>query len=203
MTCERHALNPQQTADARANADDKLLADSVVASVQKTANNFDAIDKDHNGFLDLGEINNMADKGASRALAKSYDNIQSLNDDEWFFENDGITRGDLQKFKEHAAAMPGIMAQARDVRETMQRNWDQIKGSDERIRRGELSAAANSGKFDKCDTDALQAAEDDFSGIGHKVGKSSRKIKYPHLEERVGEKAAWFADVKQFGKNLD
>lgn len=202
MTCERRALNPQQVTDARANADDKLLADSVVGAVQKTMNSFDAIDKNENGFLDLTEIRGMSDKSASRALAKSYDNIQSFNNDEWFFENDGITRGDLQKFKEHAANMPGTMAQARDVRETMQRNWDQINGADQRIRKGELSSAINTGKFDACDRAALQAGADDFSGIGHKSGKSSRKIKYPHLEERVREKAAWFADVKEFGQNL-
>jgi hypothetical protein len=202
MTCERTELNARQKADQTENTQDKLIADAAISGTRRVLNQFGSIDKDKNGFITLSEIDTMPDKKLAEALKGSHASIQTANDDEWFFENDGITRGDLQKFSAWAAEMPEATRKARDVRETVERNWSSLAGSDQRIRRHELARAADSGMFNQCDSEALRNGENDFTGIGHKVGKNSRKIKFPHLEERVREIESAYSPIRKFGNAL-
>ncbi|HEY9786273.1 MAG TPA: C2 family cysteine protease [Candidatus Obscuribacterales bacterium] len=72
---------------------------------------FDRIDKDKDGHLSKSELGQaMEDQQFTgqeaqvvAALHKNREALEELSDDEWFDENDGITRKDLQKFDEMEA----------------------------------------------------------------------------------------------------
>ncbi len=192
MTCDRGALNEVQTSDAKLNAHDKLSSEALQKSISATVNKFDQIDKDKDGFLTPTELNQAPDKKFGATLAKNIDQIQSLSNDEWFFENDGITKNDLALLNQSARSFPEEMRIARDIRETIERNFRTISGGDTRIRRGELTSAANSTEYSQCDREAMAEGLERFGSIGHKSGKSSRKIKEWHLKEYEGEVSARF-----------
>jgi Ca2+-binding EF-hand superfamily protein len=67
--------------------------------------NFDKLDKDNNGHVNADEIKaymkanegklSKDEQKTLETLAKDMDRLQGMNNDEWFFENDGFTRHDL------------------------------------------------------------------------------------------------------------
>jgi hypothetical protein len=203
MTCERQALNPVQKHDQELNHSDKLRADTVHGAIKSTLVHFDALDQDKDGFLTVPELQNMADKKVGGALAKRIDAIQSLSNDEWFFENDGITREDLATLDHMSLNMAKDMAMARDIRETGERNFYALKGDDSKITKIELTNAAHSNNFSTCDSEALKNAVNNFVSIGHKPTKFSRKISAPHFKEFEGEVKERFTLVDTLASDLN
>lgn len=187
--CERSELNAQQRIDAASNTENRLQSEAIQELVDFAKRNFDSLDKDKDKFLSTEELTNPTEKTLETEMLSKYARqIMNLNGDEWsLFENDGITTGDLDKLRGQATAMPLALQRVRDIRETVTRNFNAISDNDAYIRRQEISDAARDSQFSNCDRAALKATEEDFAQIGHKVGKNSRKIRMPHLEEHVGE----------------
>jgi len=79
---------------------------------QVTAPIFDRIDKDHDGFLSKSELSDARqdphymgkEDQAISTLHANVEKLQTLHNDEYGWENDGITRGDLQEFSKRAFA---------------------------------------------------------------------------------------------------
>ncbi len=202
MTCDRGGLNEIQTVDAKSNSHDKLSSEALQKAIASSLNKFDQTDKDKDGFLSLSELNQAPDKKFGAVLAKNIEQIQSLSNDEWFFENDGITKNDLAELNQSARSFPEEMRIARDIRETIERNFRTISGGDININRSELTNAANSSQFSQCDREAMAEGLERFGRIGHKVGNNSRKIKEWHLKEYEGEVAARFRSPINMANDL-
>ena len=79
---------------------------------------FDRVDVNQNGFLDLPEIEEARkDKVfwaqhafSLKYLAEKYDTLQKLNKDEWFSENNGVSRGDVAALAKAAERGTGFGA---------------------------------------------------------------------------------------------
>lgn len=68
--------------------------------------NFAKIDKDNDGFLTRDELRSAIadattlaeDRTTAQRLLADFSDVENSNNDEWGFENDGITRGDLNDY---------------------------------------------------------------------------------------------------------
>ncbi|HEY9786162.1 MAG TPA: hypothetical protein V6D17_12215, partial [Candidatus Obscuribacterales bacterium] len=136
--------------------DDKETANKIFKELQKTSpelaaisgdpeqeaaltyleQNFDKINKNGNEHITAGEIDeylksnpNLAaeDRKKLEYLKAHVDDIEERSNDEWFDENDGITRADLKKAKEEVGTMLGNLIEATRKRGWLERNWDKIK----------------------------------------------------------------------------
>jgi Ca2+-binding EF-hand superfamily protein len=77
-------------------------ADAMVPWATK---NFAILDLDNNGFIDFSELDDLQKVSEDPKLNKqiellkeNYDVLQNAHNDEYFWENDGITRSDLQSY---------------------------------------------------------------------------------------------------------
>lgn len=205
--CQRRELNAKQQEDHQSNAADKLRGEAVYELARWGKDNFQQLDSDSNGFLTVEELTQKSPSSDNPkyglALKSAVSSVQSLNNDEWGFENDGITKADLEALKQKALSMPDELAIGRNIRETFTRRFSEIDGGDQRISRWDLESAISSGQFTGCDLRALKDAEERFTEIGHKPSKTSRKIKEPHLEEYIGEVQYRYRVVPEVAKLLD
>jgi|AGTN01.1.fsa_nt_gi hypothetical protein len=91
-----------QMMDIRQRSEELQEADLITPWVSK---NFSRLDQDSNGYIDFHEIDaaekkstNGKEKILYGVLKENYNAIQNANNDEWFWENDGITRADLTAY---------------------------------------------------------------------------------------------------------
>jgi hypothetical protein len=81
----------------------KSPARGVDQIIDWTWKNFDRLDTDKNGFIHSSELDRIAnDKGTgsndkimANTVKQLYETLQTSSDDEWFWENDGITKSDI------------------------------------------------------------------------------------------------------------
>jgi len=117
------AMNPHETPSWRADENGITVGDMSVfaashneisarlskgkAMIDFLSNNYSRIDRDNNGFINQKELfraaTNQTFSDAERKLAteistsQAFDRLEEASNDEWFFDDDGITRNDLQK----------------------------------------------------------------------------------------------------------
>lgn len=116
-------LNAQQLIDKQENKRDSLRSEGVWELCKFGKENFEKIDSDKDGWLSLTELTKAASNATGEKQKKlnqlrvNVETIQSLSDDESFFENDGITKEDLSVLQKQAISMTAAIARARDLRE--------------------------------------------------------------------------------------
>lgn len=202
-------LNPEQERNATLNAADALRTETVNAMIDLAQKNFATIDKDKNGFLTPQEINQFAatkagqDRKLADGLEKSVGKIQNQSNDEWGWENDGITKNDLAELKKSADQMAPAMAQARAVQEMLSRNFRLIDTTaNGRIHRYEVEAAVKNPGLSANDAKLMHYTLDNFSTIGRKMGKSSRRITPADVENYPGRVEYRYSDIKSIADSV-
>lgn len=202
-------LNPEQERNATLNAADTLRAETVNAMIDLAQKNFATIDKDKNGYLTPQELQTFAsttsgrDRNLADGLVKSVGKIQTQSDDEWGWENDGITKNDLSVLKTSADAMAPAMAQARAVQEMLSRNFKLVDTSGNgRINKYELEAAVKNSALSAKDAELMQYTLDNFGSIGRKPSKSSRRITENDLNNYPDRVEYRYADTKEIADSV-
>lgn len=97
--------------------------------------NFAKLDKDGNGFLEIGEIEiaqsnkklSAPDRNALKQLRAAYARLQQESNDEWFWENDGITRKDLKVFANQIDGLKQDQAAADNAMKIADRTYRGIR----------------------------------------------------------------------------
>jgi hypothetical protein len=112
---------------------EQVRAATPLAIWSQNGGNFTSVDADGNGFISdseiTGSLNNPAvsrlERLALEHMRDTYDSLQRSSNDEWFFENDGITRNDLTVFARNldttrldTAAVDRALAAARRTHES-------------------------------------------------------------------------------------
>lgn len=202
-------LNPEQQRNAELNSADALRAETVNAMIDLAQKNFTSIDKDKNGYLTPQEISKFAsttagpDRKLAEGLGMSVEKIQTMSNDEWGWENDGITKKDLAELKKSADAMAPAMAQARAIQEMLSRNFQLVDTTaNGRIHRYELVEATKNPAFSGKDAELMKDALEKFGEIGRKPGKSSRRITSRELENYPGKIEYRYSDTKSVADSV-
>jgi hypothetical protein len=180
MDCVRKDLNNEQAANQNANATDKLQAAAAQEVAKYAVSHFDELDQDHNGFLTIPDLQEIPDRRMRQALINNIESLQSLSNDEWGFENDGITKNDLQALADNAQKMPEQMKVAREMKETLERNFSQIVSpmAPDFITRQNLAEAIESEKFSEGDTATMKTALEHFHDLSHYTGSKFIEQKF-------------------------
>lgn len=141
-----------QRMDIRQRSEELQEADLVTPWVSK---NFSLLDGDSNGYIDFDEIDAMERKSTNvkekilyGVLKENFNTIQNASNDEWFSENDGITRADLATYSrgfKHERAYNDVLDSARDeALGTAERTYEsQLEGSDVLYANGNPRSAIN------------------------------------------------------------
>jgi hypothetical protein len=202
--CQRFDLNEQQGRDRQDNAADRLRAEAVQQFATWAQSNFDNLDTDGNGFVsraDFQKNGQLAANPFGRVLHDEINRIQSLSNDERFFDNNGVTRADLQKLSQYAGQMPGELAMARNIKETLARHFKPTLAAGG-LTEGELEYAAASGKYTGCDLEAIRQADDRYRDIGRMVSKTARRIRDWHLDSYINDVKTRYGLVSDISKQL-
>ncbi|MBA3857973.1 MAG: hypothetical protein C0507_13800 [Cyanobacteria bacterium PR.3.49] len=117
---------------------------------------FTRVDANQNGFMELAEIETARkDKVfwaqhafSLKYLAEKYDTLQKLNKDEWFSENNGVSRGDVDALAKAASDGTGFGAAIGTAAgRTWENTWQAgLAGGAAGVGFAFLKGAANSGK---------------------------------------------------------
>lgn len=118
---------------------------------------FDRVDANHNGYMDIEEIETAKkDKVfwaqhafSLKYLAEKYDTLQKLNKDEWFSENNGVSRGDVAALAKATTDGTGFgAALSTAASRTWENTWQAgLTGGAAGVGFAFLKGAAKSGRF--------------------------------------------------------
>jgi len=147
----------------------ELLKSAAEPQVHRMSDvTFSRIDKDNDGFLTKNELATAkVDRSFSAPDAKEIDQlyrrvdrVQNLVDDEWGFENDGISRGDLKEFEDRRQTE--MVAHSR-AREWAKNNFDRFdQNGDGYLRLGEIDDGLESKNISSFDRNMLKYLSDNI-----------------------------------------
>ena len=186
MSCERKIFNSEQKQDMASFASDELRSQALQQLLAQSLAKFDQTDKNSNGFLDFKELSTGGGKN-EQVLAKGLDTVQKQSNDEWLIENDGASKKDLNVLFNQARFTAEKMRDARDIRETVGRNFSFITPGDE-IRRRDLRTAIDSGELNRCDKAILIDTYHNFYKIGQGLySPATSVLRKPQLAENLNQ----------------
>lgn len=159
---DKPPMSDQQSNDEKQNTEDRLALEAVNAMCQFGRNQFTAIDKNNDGYLNKIELNAAANSGRYngeeqkqlRVLAEHVDQLQPLVHNTWRFsqDNKGVAWNDLATAQMWAKGKIGNMEDTRAFRDTFNRNFARIdRDGDNKISYAELETASRSHEFNRAD----------------------------------------------------
>ncbi len=197
------------------NAGSTNLNDNAVEVIDAMKSVFTQLDTDNNEFISKAEINKaLLDpkyKGikalALKIMKSDGDTLQTLSNDEWGYENDGISKKDLDKFAEQYPKYAKEMIEALNLSSLGIAHFNEIdKDGDNFISKGELNNAIDTRLFkDDSSEELLKAIKKKFDDLknvsndewGHE--SSVTKLDFLNFGESIGAKYDYPAGFRPLG----